>query len=575
MTGEILHRTENRQKTGKKVLLMLLPFWTPFIPPLGIACIKSYIKKYHYPVKTYDLNNEPEFWQIHHKYIDSLTGSIPENKQGNINTTGFDLLMSHTLAYMNKKGREDYFVLLQEMVFKYFFYTLDLQRVQLLDNLVEELYTHLENRLDEIFAREQADVLGLSVFNSNLGPSLFSVKKFKEKKIGSITVLGGGIFSDQLHPDSFNFKNIMKRKGNWIDHVVIGEGEIIFLKILKGELPGNQKVFTAKDINNKKVDFAYAGGPDFDDFNSERYPALANYGSRSCPYQCKFCSESLQWGPFRKKNIGQVVDELLHLHKKYNQSLFLLSDSLLDPIITDLSKEFISRGIVLYWDGYLRVSNAACDPVNAIQWRSGGFYRARLGIESGSGEILKLMDKRITPRQISGTLKSLARAGIKTTTYWVTGYPGETETNFQQTLDLIARLKNDIFSAECHAFWFYPNGQVNSEKWVKEKGVRPLYSGELADLLMIQSWGLNNAPTGEEVQERLARFKRFCSQLEIPNPYNYTQWQEADKRWNRLHKTAVPPMLRLKQEDHAVNLSKKAGFTAAAISSEIDDNFDF
>ncbi|UCH93970.1 MAG: radical SAM protein [Candidatus Aminicenantes bacterium] len=562
--------------SGKKILLMLLPFWTPFVPPLGIACLKSYMKKYKFNIKTCDLNPEPEFWDIHNKYMEFLKKNIPVEKQGNVNTTGFDVLMTHSLAYLNKQEEKDYFHLLQEMLFENFFYKIEIKHIHSLDSLVEKLYMHLENHLDKIFAKEQPDVFGVSVFNSNLGPSLFALKEFKKKKPGGITILGGGILSDQLHPDSFNFKNILARMGASIDKIVIGEGEVLLFKLLRGELPDNQKVFTIKDINNEVLDFTNVGVPDFGDFDLGKYPELTSYASRSCPFQCKFCSETLQWGKYRKKKMKQVVDELIDLHKKYNYSLFLLGDSLLDPIIMDLSREFISRGDILYWDGYLRVSDMAGNPGNAMLWRSGGFYRARLGIESGSERVLKLMDKKVTPHHIHSTLKSLARAGIKTTTYWVTGYPGETEEDFQQTLDLIAQLKDYIFSAECHAFWFYPSGQVNSEKWVKEKGITPLYSEKLIRLLMLQSWVLNSEPRREEVHDRLFKFKDLCNRLDIPNPYNYADWYHADERWKMLHKTAPPSMLELKQGNHQYNFIKESSTHSAAKEKfKIEGDYEF
>jgi radical SAM superfamily enzyme YgiQ (UPF0313 family) len=575
MPGDILYNPKTVREPKKKILLMLLPFWAPFIPPLGIACLKSYVEKCNFAVKCCDLNPEPQFRDIQDKYMDYLKENIPDENQGNINTVGVDVLTAHALAYINKEEKENYLVLLQELMYKNFFYQLDINHVRILDTLVGKFYTGLENRLDELFEKEQPDVLGVSVFSSNLGPSLFALKKFKEKRPHAVTVLGGGIFSDQLNPASVNFRNITAKMSSCIDRVIIGEGEILFLKLLKGELPEHRKIFTNKDIDNKMLDFAAVGIPGFDDFHIDSYPQLANYASRSCPFQCKFCSETVQWGKYRKKEIKQVVDELFELNEKYRHLLFLLSDSLLDPVIMDISREFISRQRVLYWDGYLRVSDMACEPENTMLWRSGGFYRARLGIESGSARVLGLMDKRITPHQIRGTLKSLARAGIKTTTYWVAGYPGETARDFGQTLSLIAELKDYIFSAECHGFYFHPDGQVSSEEWVKQEKNRPLYSEELADLLMMQSWVLSSEPERKEIHDRLYQFNRFCKKLAIPNPYNYVDWYEADRRWQRLHKTSVPPILELKKTSPPVTpLKGNSRRTGAKKIDEIEGDYD-
>jgi radical SAM superfamily enzyme YgiQ (UPF0313 family) len=142
-------------------------------------------------------------------------------------------------------------------------------------------------------------------------------------------------------------------------------------------------------------------------------------------------------------------------------------------MITGFSKELIKREVPLYYDAYLRVYEKDSDPVsdveNTLLWRKGGFYRARMGCESGSQRILDSVGKGITVEQIKTAVSSLAYAGIKTTTYWVVGLPGETEEDFQQTLALVEGLKNDIYQAECAAFIYYYNGQNKSDIWASQR----------------------------------------------------------------------------------------------------------
>jgi radical SAM superfamily enzyme YgiQ (UPF0313 family) len=224
-----------------------------------------------------------------------------------------------------------------------------------------------------------------------------------------------------------------------------------------------------------------------------------------------------------------------------------MSDSLLNPIVNDLSQELSASEKAIYWDGYLRADNHVCDTENTFKWRRGGFYRARLGIESGSPRILELMDKRITPDQIRSALASLALAGIKTSTYWVIGYPGETEEDFQQTLDLIELMKDDIYEAECNPFRFYLSGQVQSQEWAEKNNCRPLYPGNARQSLILQTWITEDEHTPREViYRRLNRFVNHCRQIGIPNPYTVQDIHQADLRWQKLHNNAVPPLVMFK-----------------------------
>jgi hypothetical protein len=60
-------------------------------------------------------------------------------------------------------------------------------------------------------------------------------------------------------------------------------------------------------------------------------------------------------------------------------------------------------------------------------------------------------------------------------------------------------------------------------------------------------------PSREETFQRVHRFEIHCRQLGIPNPYSYNAHNEADKRWRRLHKNAVPPMLAFMGKDKYIN----------------------
>jgi radical SAM superfamily enzyme YgiQ (UPF0313 family) len=296
--------------------------------------------------------------------------------------------------------------------------------------------------------------------------------------------------------------------------------------------------------------------PDYSDFDLSSYPHLAAYGSRSCPFQCSFCSETVNWGPYRKKKIRQLVEELIHLNNQHAYQLFMLTDSLLNPIVTDLANEILNRGASIYWDGFLRADQPVCDMENTLLWRRGGFYRAKLGLESGSPRVLEIMGKKITIKQVEDTISSLAYAGIKTTTFWVIGHPGETEEDFQLTLDLVEKLKDKIYEADCNPFYYYPFGQVNSSHWMEQNQRVLLYPGKAKHLLISQTWRLDMEPSREETYKRLNRFIAHCKELGVPNPYCLEDISQADDRWKKLHPNAVPPLLELRDKRNSINESK-------------------
>jgi len=530
------------KKRNENILLALLPFWDPQIPPLGISCLKSHLERHGFRAKTVDLNIEPQFRDVIKIYFEILKQHLPANKQGNFYKIAHEVMQNHMMAHTHYKDKTKYLELVKILVYKTFYTHIDTNTVLELCEIVSGFYTRLERHFLNLLQEEQPGVLGISVFGGTLAASLHAFKLTKEKYPHIKTVMGGAIFSDQLHTDSPNFKFFLERTP-YIDKIIVGEGENLMLKYLLNELPHSQRVYRLKDINHDILDVSSAAVPDFSDLDTRFYPYMSTYTSRSCPFQCSFCSETILWGKYRRKKTSKIVGELTHLSKKYNSQLFMLGDSLINPTASDISREFAGTGTSVYWDAYLRADNDVCNRENALLWRRGGFYRARLGVESGSQHVLDLMGKKITLHRIKEALSSLANAGIKTTTYWVVGHPGETEEDFQATLRLIEEMRYDIYEADCTPFQYFLTGQSGSGDWAGKSRPVSLYPEDAEEMLILRAWTLDSEPSRQEAYKRMNRFVEHCNKLGVPNPYSLKETYSADERWKKIQKNAVPPFV--------------------------------
>jgi radical SAM superfamily enzyme YgiQ (UPF0313 family) len=436
----------------EKILLAILPYWEPMIPPMGISSLKTFLQSYGYKVKTVDLIVKDESLDFYRDYFDTLRECIPGEKQGNFNNIGNDVLQNHMMAYQNYQDEKEYGELVKILIYKSYYVEVDDFYVHKLNRIMDDFYVMLSDYFLRLLEEEKPDVVGVTAYKCTVPASMFVLKLTKERYPHIKTLMGGGTFNETHAPDSPNFAALLEATRDYLDKIILGQGELLFLKYLQGELPANKRVYTKADIGGKILQFNELDIPDFSDLDMSRYPYLAATASASCPYQCSFCVSSKVSGQYRSKDPEQTVTEMRQLYKKYGHQLFFMTDSLVNPIITDLAQEFAKSDISLYYDAYFRVDDASGDIRNTLLWRRGGLYRVRLGTESGSQRILDLMDKRITIDQVKATVSALAYAGIKTTTYWVIGHPGETGEDFQQTLDLLEELKDDIFQAECNYF---------------------------------------------------------------------------------------------------------------------------
>ncbi|MCP5108937.1 MAG: radical SAM protein, partial [bacterium] len=428
----------------KKILLGILPYWAPVLPPVGLGRLKSFLQPHGYEVKLVDFIVKNEALEFYYGYFDVLKKYIPEEKRGNFKNIGHDVMQNHMLAHMNYRDEEKYTRLVKILIYKSYYAEVEDACARELSDVVSRYYKVLEEYVMFLLDFEEPDVVGLTVYRGTVSASMYVLKLVKEKYPHIKTVIGGGLFADSHQVGTPNFEKLLEATGDYIDKIFVGEGEVLFLKYLQGQLPESQGVYTMADAGNKFLDLKEAALPDFSDLNIRKYSHLPGTASFSCPFRCSFCNEISFRGKYRKRDIKDTVDEMVKLHQMVElnnvnsgHQLFFMTDSLINPILPALADELIKREVSLYYDGYYKVDNAAVDADNTFHWRKSGLYRVRLGVESGSQKILDMMGKGITVEQIRAAVSSFAMAGIKTTTYWVIGHPGETEEDFQMTLDLV------------------------------------------------------------------------------------------------------------------------------------------
>ena len=556
----------------KKLLLILLPFWDPLIPPLGLACLKGALTEHGHRVVTVDANVEPCFRDIYDRYFQQVEGFLPRGKGGHMLNVGMELLQNHLMAHWRKEKHDDYIHLVRIMFAKTFGFELSLSQAETLNQIIEQFFVQLEEYMNRQLSQHKPEILGFSVYGGTLPASLYAAALARQWAPDLEILVGGGVFAEQLAPGSGNMNRFLEETRHLIDHVFIGEGELLLEKYLNGELDPGQRVYAIADIGNDTLDLASSVLPDFSDLELSHYPALSSYSSRSCPFRCSFCSETVQWGKFRKKDVSRVVDELRRLYRLHGRQLFLMGDSLMNHIVSPLAQALLESDVAMYWDGYLRISPEAAMRENTFLWRKGGFYRARLGIESGSQRLLDAMGKKITLQQIKDAVSALAESGIKTTTMWIIGYPGETEEDFQQTLDLLEEMKEDVYQADCNIFRYFVEGQANSPGWARDNEL--LYPAWAGDMLLVDTFVVKGTPSREETIARLDRFMQHCAALGIPNPYTMRQLHQADLRWRSLHVNAVPSLLDLVDGGGEINECRNVELSELAANT-LDDEGDF
>jgi radical SAM superfamily enzyme YgiQ (UPF0313 family) len=544
------------------VLLVLPPFFTPLTPPLGISILKSFLEGRGHRVTCFDFNTRAQQWNRHHRYFAALQSLEDVSIQDGYSKL-WHVLNDHCLAHVNGTPRAELERILPKIMNRY---ALRYHGgvVRELITIVEEHFEQLGRALLETFDLSRFQWVGTSTYTTSLSSSLFLLREVKRRFPAVKTVMGGGVFADDLALGSDNLRTLVDEYP-FVDHIVIGEGELLVLKLIEGEL-AHKRVITLEDLGRVSLPMREVPLPSFADFDMEEYYHLTIEGARSCPFQCSFCSETIQWGDYRKKPARQLADQMVELARTCGRRSFFMGDSLMNPYIDELAKALVEQGSPVLYDGYLRADRLGAPAVQRARtrlWSRSGCFRVRLGIESASNRMLKLMDKMTTADNISEALVALANAGIRTTTYWIVGYPGETAEDFQETLDFIRVHAPFIYELEAHPHIYYPYGQVASRQFVSAS----LYPPEVTRHTRFQKWEIvDNHPSREERFDRLRVISELGDELGLINIYTEEARYRAEKRWLGLHPLAreVDKGTLPRREAPALSRPIDAAFAASA-----------
>ena len=305
--------------------------------------------------------------------------------------------------------------------------------------------SYFDERWDSDFREELlgADVVGVSAMSGfQLQRAVHYLKEAKEA--GKITIIGGPHCT--VSPQTCLNKD-------FIDYVVVGEGEVTLLELLEnldnpanvpGVLTNNNRLRRRAGLLAEEIE-----SPITD--NTLRYFMLASQtndvmlpSSRGCPFSCGFCINSKatidgkRWRPIPLDRWSRDLDRLLEsgIRIEYMQ----IGDDWLgtDQRMLEVGRIMKKRGI--RWLVSLRATQVKENLIKELI--NLNCSSMAIGIESGSEEVLTLMDKKITISDATNCAEILARNGIKAIYFFLLGVPTETWAQKKQTMELADRINN-------------------------------------------------------------------------------------------------------------------------------------
>lgn len=319
----------------------------------------------------------------------------------------------------------------------------------------QDIHHYPEEHLTQYLNNEKFDMVGLSFIGGyyEYGKALKISQAINNSKQRPFYVIGG--FGPTPDPNYF-----IKKMG--ADAIVMGEGELTLIDLI--EHIENEKAFNTvlgiAYLNEGKIkinpsrplieDVDSIPMPAYHLFNIEHYrlsrmPKGTNMdfimpvlSGRGCTFSCNFCYR-MDKG-FRGRSNNSILEEVKFLQENYRITYIVFSDELLMSSIgrtMDLCNAIIDSGLKFKWFCNGRLNYAKPKVLKLM--KEAGCVFINYGIESFDNEILKVMDKVLTTKQIEEGIQATLDIGISPGFNIIFGNIGETKEVLMKGIDFLLK----------------------------------------------------------------------------------------------------------------------------------------
>lgn len=247
-------------------------------------------------------------------------------------------------------------------------------------------------------------------------------------------------------------------------YAILGEGEVTLAELMAGTNPENIKGLAFRQNNTTNItpprdrctDINTLPMPAYDLLQVRRYrPPLGTFKrlpsfmlsfSRGCPNNCSFCTKTLGREHFQK-TAAHIFKEVAYLYDTMGIRDFVFVDDTFTafrPTVIEFCNLLSQSHVRISWHCYTRADSI--DPDMLKLMKSTGCHQLMFGVESFAPEVLRLINKKITPELIENAILMTKQAGMACRIAMMVGNRGDTPQTLEHSLREIMRLKPDFIS---------------------------------------------------------------------------------------------------------------------------------
>lgn len=215
------------------------------------------------------------------------------------------------------------------------------------------------------------------------------------------------------------------------------------------------------DIVKEEISIDCMPLPSYEKVDLNNYEEVLLRTSTGCPFQCTFCQRK---GKLVRRDLELVLEEIRLLRDTYGQKRFFFYDQ---TFIADRNRvmQFCKR---LKEEKLTDIEWSCTGRVNLVNeelvktMAESGCKMMYFGVESGSERVLKKIKKNISLQQVK-MANELASKYVTVNNFIIWGFPFETMDDFEETMRLIAHLKQNSISPIVYMCSLFPATEICKE----------------------------------------------------------------------------------------------------------------
>ncbi len=338
-------------------------------------------------------------------------------------------------------------------------------KVRLYDRTVEKL------NIEEVFKSFSPDLTGVSLVSTKPIRDALFVSEYAKRF--SVPVIWGGPLASEmpnavLSHDCVDAVSISEGEETWLELVAAyssGHKDLSVIKGLAIRASDSKTVFTQQrdfiDLGQlPAIDWSLIDVPKYFQASYECRKMLYLYSAKGCPHSCTFCyNKDFHRCIYRRRPLEAVLDEIKYLVTNYGMDGVYFADETwcrdraemhrICDSLRELNLNFV-------WGCQTRIGVFSREDFEYMH-RSGCRW-IFFGVESGSKDILKRMNKSIPYDKIAGTFSDCKKAGIVSIASFIIGFPEETFEDLTKTVELIEKLDTTLIN--CNYFAVVPGSDI-------------------------------------------------------------------------------------------------------------------